>query len=122
MNIPVNTWNLMIKPEACDVEAKQSDLCYFTSDFAFMVERDNDINNVLCFRYRRGEETFKQAVRKFVWELRFQKIQFIRVTGRYLFMLRKTFLEEEKASGTNIFYDREESDREQENVFFVKLW
>lgn len=118
-------WNTLERPAECNVEAVSGDLVYFSFNFVFLVQRTNNENNIICFKYKEGEQTFLEVVEKFLHWCKKEKIQYFRIEGnsrRYKFLLHPKCLEEVKRKGSSILFDDEQSKRIGRNVFYVRVY
>lgn len=112
--LPYSAWNVTV-PEHEELygEAAEEDYVLHIDGFFFLIQRKNECNNILCFRYSK-EGTFLKAITQLVEWCKEHSIQYIRVEGntkRYFF-LAKTGLGE-------VIKDADIKDR---NVFYCKLY
>lgn len=113
----IEYWNEYIKPsKEVEVEAKAGDLVVEIGGILYLLQRENDCNNVICFRTRKSSmSTLKSFLlfREFLLE---NKIQYIRVEGN---TRRYKFLSKVDVCDTyNVIQDKSISER---NVFYIKL-
>lgn len=116
------TWNKYNKPEECCVQATADDLLYVCGGFMFLVITKDNVNNVVCFRYRKCKTTFKEAVRQFLYWCKNNHIQYLRIEGntrRYNFFLKPLFFKNLKKNGLSVIKDEAVTER---NVFYVKVY
>ncbi|MCQ2587919.1 MAG: hypothetical protein MJ174_07375 [Treponema sp.] len=120
----IDEWNALLKPDECAVFAEDGDLIYLSGGIIYLIQRKDNINNVVCFRvYEVPKMTVKQsfyAFRRFCIK---NEVQYIRVEGnrkRYFFL--KHFEKGLKAKGYNVRFAEKESEERKRNVFYIKLY
>ena len=77
----IEWWNSLPKSEDVDSKAIEGDLCTEIDGVAFLVQRKNDFNNVICIRTRPATQSLLKTFCSFRNWLEENKIQYIRIEG-----------------------------------------
>ena len=117
---PLTFWDNIPKDIETQAVAEEGDLITSIGGVAFLIQRRNDYNNIVCIRYKKSKMTFQRVIWHFVNFLKENKIQYIRVEGnerRYNFFLKL-------APKMNIccIKDIAESEELHRNVFYLKIY
>ena len=115
-------WNDLEKTEETNAQSAPEDLETVINGVAFLIQRRNDINNVICQRVYNSPLNIKETFCEFVGFCRRNKIQYIRVEGntkRYERLLKKI---SELIPGTDVVKAMAESFQLKRNVFYIKLY
>jgi hypothetical protein len=115
-------WNILAKDKETESKAIEGDTVVLIDGIAFLIQRENQCNNIVCIRVEKGSENVVRvfdAFRAFCAE---KEIQYIRVEGnthRYnmLFLVLRL-----APVGVNVVKAEEESKRLNRNVFYVKTY
>ena len=105
------------KEKEVNYDAENGDIVLEIYGVLFLIQRINDMNNVICFRIEKSNKTFLQALHRLRDYLTSINIQFLRVEGslsRYFFLAKIKGLE-----NYNVIQDRSITNR---NVFYVRLY
>lgn len=111
-------WNIFPKIKEVDYDAENGDIVLEIYGVLFLIQKTNDMNNIICFRIERSNKTFLQALFRLYDYLVFNHIQFIRVEGtlsRYFFLSKVKGL----SPNYNVIKDNSITNR---NVFYVRLY
>lgn len=92
---PIEYWNRLYKPLVADVEAEENDIVgemtYEDIKIAFLLQRANEQNNVVCLRLsnRPDVRVVKMMEYFMLVLLRKYNVRYIRLHGKYGFIMRK---------------------------------
>lgn len=114
----INEWNAIPKDEETQVVAVEGDVCILIDGVAFLIQRKNDWNNVVCIRVGKCKTNILRTFNSFRDWCETLKIQYIRVEGishtyKMLYLAQRLApkscnvlpaLEESKEFGTHIYY------------------
>lgn len=113
----IEYWNSLPKPKEADVVADKNDIVVEIGGILYLLQLNNDFNNVVCFRIKESNMTTLQSFLEFRKYIIFKGIRYIRVEGnkkRYWFLTRLKL-----GKGYDIIRDSKETDR---NIFYIKLY
>lgn len=114
----IEYWNSLVKPtKEVDVTAVEGDLVIEIGGIVYLLQRKNDINNVVCFRHKETKMSTLESFFAYRKWLVSKCIQYIRVEGnirRYKFLSKLN-----PCSEYDVIQDTDEKDR---NVFYLKLY
>lgn len=77
----IKEWNNIPKDEETQVEAVEGDICTLIDGVAFLIQRKNDWNNVVCIRVSKSDKNILHTFNNFRAWCEKKKIQYIRVEG-----------------------------------------
>lgn len=113
----INFWNEYEKPsDEVEVVAVPGDLVIEIGGILYLIQRENDCNNIVCFRIEKSNMTTLASFHILRKWLIAQDIIFIRVEGntrRYKFLASV-----DCGPGYNVIQERERTDK---NIFYIKL-
>ena len=115
--LTIDDWNNFPKEKEVNYDAENGDIVLEIYGVLFLIQRINDMNNVICFRVEKSNKTLLQALHRLRDYLTFKNIQFLRVEGslsRYFFLAKIKGLK-----NYNVIQDRSITNR---NVFYVRLY
>lgn len=113
----IEYWNNLPKPKEADVVADENDIVVEIGGILYLLQLNNDFNNVVCFRIKKSNMTTLQSFLEYRKWLISKGIRYIRVEGnkkRYWFLTRLNL-----GKGYDIIRDSKETDR---NIFYIKLY
>lgn len=118
----IEEWNAIEKDEETDAEAVDGDLCTVIDGVAFLVQRKENGNNVICKRIKQNTKPLIQTFETFRAFLQENEIQYIRIEGishKYtmLELMRKT-----APKDANYVLHREQSEETGHTVYYVKTY
>lgn len=114
---PIEYWNRLYKPLVADVEAEEIDIVgemtYDDIKIAFLLQRANEQNNVVCLRLsnRPDVRVVKMMEYFMLVLLRKYNVRYIRLHGKYGFIMRK-FTPVMQKSKYEFFCDLQEAEIE----------
>lgn len=115
--LTIDDWNNFPKEKEVNYDAENGDIVLKIYGVLFLIQRINDMNNVICFRIEKSNKTFLQALHRLRDYLTTKNIQFLRVEGslnRYFFLSKIKGLK-----NYNVIQDKSITNR---NVFYVRLY
>lgn len=77
----IEEWNAIPKDEATDVKALECDICTLIDGVAFLVQRTNNFNNIICLRVAKPKQSLLKTFCEFRQWLQDNKIQYARIEG-----------------------------------------
>lgn len=116
--LTVDDWNVINKESEVNYEAESGDIVLSIFGVLFLIQRKNDFNNIICFRFADSNKTFLRALFLLREYLEIKNIQYVRVEGD---MSRYFFLSKIKNVNPNynVLQDKSIKNR---NVFYVQLY
>ena len=116
-------WNKIQKDEATNSEAIQGDLCTLIDGVAFLIQRRNNWNNVICIRIKPNKRSLLNTFSDFRHFCELQKIQYIRVEGigkhtyKMLYLILRNAPKE-----CGVIKERKESKETGRSIYYVKTY
>lgn len=118
----VEYWNTLPKDNETDVIAESGDFVCLINGIAFLVQRKNDFNNVVCYRVNKSKTNLVKTFDRFRDACAKQGIQYIRVEGHNKRTYKMLFLVLRLApEGVDVVYSQKQS-IDGLNVFYVKTY
>lgn len=114
MKLDIQEWNKTPKPEECNVEAKEGDIVITLDGVLFLLQREKEFNNIVCFRQFEGIFPIREVFFRYALIINDMNIRYVRIEGS---LKRYLFLEREFPSDI-VVRDNDVKDR---NVFYVDL-
>lgn len=112
-------WNNLKKDSETDATAEEGDLLTIIGGVAFLIQRRNDYNNVICIRVQPSRQSIKETILEFRLYCIQKEIQYIRVEGT---TQRYNFLKKIAPEGCCVHKHWTESKALGRNVFYIKLY
>jgi hypothetical protein len=119
----IEWWNSLKKNADTNTIAEEGDLVCLISGIAFLIQRHNDFNNVVCWKIKTTKKNLVLIFNEFRKFCEKNKIQYIRVEGigkhtyRMLSLLFKYAPE-----GAGLIYAEEESKKLDRHIHYVKTY
>lgn len=116
----IEEWNAIEKDEETKVIAEDGDICTVIDGVAFLIQRKNDWNNIVCIRVEESKTSILQTFINFQKWCKEQKIQFVRVEGishRY----KMLYLVARKCE-CKVIYDTDESKEYGRHIYYIKVY
>lgn len=119
----IEWWNSLKKNEDTDVTAIEGDTVVYISGIAFLIQRQNDGNNVVCWKVKTTKKDLVSIFAAFRAFCQKNKIQYLRIEGhgkhhyKMLNLLIKYAPEE-----AGVVYAEEESKEYESNIWYVKTY
>ena len=118
----IEWWNNLKKDENTDVIAAPGDVVVYIDGIAFLIQRKNNWNNVVCWKVKPSKKDLVSTFATFRAWCQKQKIQYIRVEGIGKHHYKMLYLVLRKSTPTtDIVYDEDESkELGDRHVWYVK--
>ena len=119
----IEWWNSLKKNEDTDVIAIEGDTVVYISGIAFLIQRQNDGNNVVCWKVKTTKKDLVSIFAAFRAFCQKNDIQYLRIEGhgkhhyKMLNLLIKYAPEE-----AGVVYAEEESKEYESNIWYVKTY
>ena len=123
--LTIDQWNIIPKDEETQVEAVEGDLCLLIDGVAFLIQRRNDWNNVVCIRVHPTERSIVQTFNTFREYCASIGIQYFRVEGishtyRMLYLVCR--LGRKNGADCNVIFHATESAEYDRYIYYVKAY
>ena len=124
MKTKIEWWNSLPKDKDADVTAIEGDSVVYIDGIAFLIQRKNNWNNVVCQKVKTTKKDLVSTFATFRAWCQKQKIQYIRVEGIGKHHYKMLYLVLRKSvPTTNIVYDEDESkELGDRHVWYVKVY
>ena len=122
-NLTIEEWNEIPKDDATDTRAIKGDMCVEIDGVAFLVQRRNNFNNVICVRIKPKTNSLLQTFNTFREWCQKEGLQYIRVEGagkhtyKMLFLLLRLAPKE-----AGVVKAEEESKKYERNIYYVRTY
>ena len=119
----IEWWNSLKKNEDTDVIAIEGDTVVYISGIAFLIQRQNDGNNVVCWKVKTTKKDLISIFSTFRAFCQKNDIQYLRIEGHgkhHYKMLN--LLYKYSPEGAGLAYAVEESKECKSNIWYVKTY
>jgi hypothetical protein len=119
----IEWWNSLKKNDDTDVIAIEGDIVCYISGIAFLIQRKNDCNNVVCWKVKTTKKDLVSIFAAFRAFCQKNKIQYLRIEGHgkhHYKMLN--LLYKYSPEGAGLAYAVEESKECKSNIWYVKTY
>ena len=119
----IEWWNSLKKNDDTDVIAIEGDTVVYISGIAFLIQRQNDGNNVVCWKVKTTKKDLVSIFAAFRAFCQKSGIQYLRIEGHgkhHYKMLN--LLIKYAPEGAGIVYAEEESKKYESNIWYVKTY
>ena len=119
----IEWWNSLKKNDDTDVIAIEGDTVVYISGIAFLIQRQNDGNNVVCWKVKTTKKDLVSIFSTFRAFCQKNKIQYLRIEGHgkhHYKMLN--LLIKYAPEGAGVVYAEEESKEYESNIWYVKTY
>ena len=119
----IEWWNSLKKNEDTDVIAIEGDTVVYISGIAFLIQRQNDGNNVVCWKVKTTKKDLVSIFAAFRAFCQKSGIQYLRIEGHgkhHYKMLN--LLYKYSPEGAGLAYAVEESKECKSNIWYVKTY
>ena len=119
----IEWWNSLKKNEDTDVIAIEGDTVVYISGIAFLIQRQNDGNNVVCWKVKTTKKDLVSIFSTFRAFCQKNKIQYLRIEGHgkhHYKMLN--LLYKYSPEGAGLAYAEEESKQYKQHIWYVKTY
>lgn len=121
----IELWNEIPKDEETNVEAVEGDMVTFIDGVAFLIQRKNNWNNVVCIRVEPSDVSIVQTFEKFRSYLEHNNIQFFRVEGishTYKMLNLVCRLGRKSGADCDVIFHKTESAEYDRHIYYVKSY
>ena len=119
----IEWWNSLKKNEDTDVIAIEGDIVCYISGIAFLIQRKNNGNNIVCWKVKTTKKDLVSIFAAFRAFCQKNKIQYLRIEGHgkhHYKMLN--LLYKYSPEGAGLAYAVEESKECKSNIWYVKTY
>jgi hypothetical protein len=119
----IEWWNSLKKNDDTDVIAIEGDVVCYISGIAFLIQRKNDCNNVVCWKVKTTKKDLVSIFAAFRAFCQKNEIQYLRIEGHgkhHYKMLN--LLYKYSPEGAGLAYAVEESKECKSNIWYVKTY
>ena len=119
----IEWWNSLKKNDDTDVIAIEGDTVVYISGIAFLIQRKNDFNNVVCWKVKTTKKDLVSIFSTFRAFCQKNNIQYLRIEGHgkhHYKMLN--LLYKYSPEGAGLAYAVEESKECKSNIWYVKTY
>ena len=119
----IEWWNSLKKNEDTDVTAIEGDTVVYISGIAFLIQRQNDGNNVVCWKVKTTKKDLVSIFAAFRAFCQKSGIQYLRIEGhgKHHYKMLNLLLKY-APEGAGIVYTEEESKEYESNIWYVKTY
>jgi len=121
----IEEWNAIEKDEETDVIAIDGDLVTEIDGVAFLIQRKNNWNNVVCIRTAPSKTNILQTFEKFRSFCEHNEIQYFRVEGishTYKMLYLVSRLGQKSGADCNVIFHKQESAEYDRHIYYVKAY
>ena len=119
----IEWWNSLKKNEDTDVIAIEGDIVCYISGIAFLIQRKNNFNNVVCWKVKTTKKDLVSIFSTFRAFCQKNDIQYLRIEGHgkhHYKMLN--LLYKYSPEGAGLAYAVEESKQYKQHIWYVKTY
>ena len=119
----IEWWNSLKKNEDTDVIAIEGDTVVYISGIAFLIQRKNDFNNVVCWKVKTTKKDLVSIFAAFRAFCQKNDIQYLRIEGHgkhHYKMLN--LLYKYSPEGAGLVYAERESEDKKRYIWYVKTY
>ena len=119
----IEWWNSLKKNDDTDVIAIEGDIVVLISGVAFLIQRKNDFNNVVCWKVKTTKKDLVSIFSTFRAFCQKNKIQYLRIEGHgkhHYKMLN--LLYKYSPEGAGLVYAEKESEYKKRYIWYVKTY
>ena len=123
--LTIEQWNMIPKDEETQTDAVEGDNCLLINGVAFLIQRKNNWNNVVCIRLKPSKKSILQTFETFRAWCELHKIQYFRVEGishAYKMLYLVCRLGREHGADCDVRYHETESAEYDRHIFYVKAY
>ena len=119
----IEWWNSLKKNDDTDVIAIEGDTVVYISGIAFLIQRQNDGNNVVCWKVKTTKKDLVSIFAAFRAFCQKNGIQYLRIEGhgKHHYKMLNLLLKY-APEGAGVVYAEEESKEYESNIWYVKTY
>lgn len=120
----IEWWNNLKKNEDVNSPAIEGDAVVYLYGIAFLIQRKNDFNNVICWKVKNSKKDLVTIFAAFRAWCEKQKIQYIRIEGIGKHQYKMLYLVLKRSPITTGIRYAEEESRQSDNrhIWYVKVY
>ena len=119
----IKWWNSLPKSEDVDSKAIEGDNVVLIDGIAFLIQRKNNFNNVICWKVKNSKKDLVTTFSTFRAFCQKKKIQYIRVEGIGKHQYKMLYLVLRRSpETTSIVYNEDESKEYDRHIWYVKVY
>ena len=119
----IKWWNSLPKSEDVDSKAIEGDNVVLIDGIAFLIQRKNNFNNVICWKVKNSKKDLVTTFSTFRAWCQKKKIQYIRVEGIGKHQYKMLYLVLRRSpETTSIVYNEDESKEYDRHIYYVKAY
>ena len=119
----IKWWNSLPKSEDVDSKAIEGDTVCYIDGIAFLIQRKNNFNNVICWKVKNSKKDLVTTFSTFRAWCQKKKIQYIRVEGIGKHQYKMLYLVLRRSpETTSIVYNEDESKEYDRHIWYVKVY
>ena len=119
----IEWWNSLPKSEDVDSKAVEGDSVVLIDGIAFLIQRKNNFNNVICWKVKNSKKDLVTTFSTFRAWCQKKKIQYIRVEGIGKHQYKMLYLVLRRSpETTSIVYNEDESKEYDRHIWYVKVY
>ena len=119
----IEWWNSLPKSEDVDSKAVEGDSVVLIDGIAFLIQRKNNFNNVICWKVKSSKRDLVTTFAAFRAWCEKQKIQYIRIEGIGKHQYKMLYLVLRRSpETTSIVYNEDESKEYDRHIWYVKVY
>ena len=119
----IDQWNAIPKDEETNVTAIEGDIVCYISGIAFLIQRKNDFNNVVCWKVKANKKDLVSIFAAFRAFCQKNDIQYLRIEGHgkhHYKMLNLLYKYSPESAG--LVYAEKESEEKKRYIWYVKTY
>ena len=117
----IKWWNSLPKSEDVDSKAVEGDSVVLIDGIAFLIQRKNNFNNVICWKVKNSKKDLVTTFSTFRAWCQKKKIQYIRVEGIGKHQYKMLYLVLRRSpETTSIVYNEDESKEYDRHIWYIK--
>ena len=123
--LTIDQWNLIPKDEETQVEAVEGDTALLIDGVAFLIQRKNEWNNIVCIRLHPSERSIVQTFNTFREYCAENGIQYFRVEGishTYKMLYLVCRLGKKLGADCDVVFHKTESAEYDRYIYYVKAY
>ena len=123
--LTLEQWNMIPKDEETQVEAVEGDTALLINGVAFLIQRKNDWNNVVCIRLKPSKMNIVRTFETFRAWCESQKIQYFRVEGishTYKMLYLVCRMGRKNGADCDVIFHPQESAEYDRHIYYVKSY
>ena len=124
-HLTIEEWNLIPKDEETQTDAVEGDTALLINGVAFLIQRKNDWNNVVCIRLKPSKVNIVRTFETFRAWCALHKIQYFRVEGishAYKMLYLVCRLGRKNGADCDVAFHPTESAEYDRHIYYVKAY